>query len=492
MCFVAHASLDACIQKVNWHGRASALHLFDRPNPLFVGLSAVVVGVHAAHGDELEHSLADASVFKRRFPRNAQRLFLGDWNVDQMPSFALDPFAALPGRESHHRERRNTLMSWASAHNLRIEFPQSDLKRMPECISEELLFSGVPFTRMPQGLQDALPSCLDYAFSSSDFVSDSSFSWRDVPGDHAIVAFVCELRFNVKARRKQKWRPVSIEQCISKMGEVALDDTSTAHDVHTQLIGVQTLCEDQRSCSERRQDRMPQELRETYRSIATENNPQCVLWLRKKAWQLRKKWVADARLQSNLQRVQNGRVLRSSKRLHSISSVVVDGEPSQDREVWASSIQTFVENKWRVNAVDVRKSCVGFISSCDQSPIEIEIEHIANAFKRLRNKFSLDLHGVARISLEYLFLAQPDSFRSWFASFAVDRQRVAELEIHARAYGKTKPGPTVDDIRVILPLPCILSLLDAMLPFILESYVTKLFLEPAGVLVRRTCPHTGT
>ena len=481
MCFVVHASLDACIKKVNWHGRAGALHLFDRPNPVFDGLNVVVVGIHGAHGDELEHSLADASVIQRCFPRNAQRFFFGDWNVDQMPSFAQDPFVALPRRESHHRERRDLLVAWASAHKLCLQLPQCDLQRMPECISEELLFSGVPFTRMPQGLQDAFPSCLDYAFSSSDFVSNSSFSWRDVPGDHAIVAFVCELRFNIKARRKMKWRPSSIDQSISEMGAVTLYDTCSARDLHKQLIEVQASCEDRRSCAERRHDRMPQELRDTYHLLATEVDPRTVLVLRKKVWQLRKKWVADARLQSNVQRVQDGRVLRRSKRLHSISSIVVDGEPSQDRELWASSVQQFFEKKWGVDTVDVRKSCLDFISSCDQSPLEIEIEHIANAFKRLRNKLSLDLHGVARMSLEYLFLAQPENFRRWLACFAVDRHRIAELEIHARAYGKTKPDTVVDDIRVILPLPCILSLLDAMLPFILESYITNLFPEPAGV-----------
>ena len=115
MGFLIHSDLFACVQKVVWHGRAGALHLFQRPKSDSCGLNMVIFGIYGNHGDQLGQSLADLSWLSRKFPRNVKRIFLGDWNVDQLPTFQSDPFCHLPNRSNHHFERRCLLAAWAES-----------------------------------------------------------------------------------------------------------------------------------------------------------------------------------------------------------------------------------------------------------------------------------------------------------------------------------------------------------------------------------------
>ena len=68
-----------------------------------------VVGVRAAHGDGLQGSLADASRIMPRLGRNAKRIYLGGWNVDQLPNLPRDSRALDTLRWQHHMERRELL-----------------------------------------------------------------------------------------------------------------------------------------------------------------------------------------------------------------------------------------------------------------------------------------------------------------------------------------------------------------------------------------------
>ena len=194
-------------------------------------LNAVIVGIHGAHDDELAHSRADASFVSRNFPRNAQRAFLGDWNVDLLPAMSNDPFKDLPSRQRHHLDRRLLLESWAGSETVECHVPDQCLSS-PPC--EACLFA--PITRIPLGSQVGTPSLLDYAFATRYFIVESSIFWEGLPGDHALCAFICRPSFRTVRHPKRKWEPVSFDECCAHMSSIHVHDKMDASSMHANLI----------------------------------------------------------------------------------------------------------------------------------------------------------------------------------------------------------------------------------------------------------------
>ena len=96
---------------------------------------------------------------------------MGDWNVDQLPTFSSnDPFADIPNRSQHHFDRRCVLTAWADSLSLKLFIPSATFSLRGGAYDDLCLCC--PITRVPTGCQEGLPACLDYAFASSDLVKD--------------------------------------------------------------------------------------------------------------------------------------------------------------------------------------------------------------------------------------------------------------------------------------------------------------------------------
>ena len=265
------------------------------------------------------------------------------------------------------------------------------------------------------------------------------------------------------------------------MSQVHVFEGMSATALHAQLLQVQSECADSRSCQQKRYDRMPQELRDVYSRLAIETDEYQIVALRAEVWKLRKEWVAHARVQTLTEKVKNGSVLHRSKKLHTISSFVVHGQRTVDQDVWKTELKNYFDKKCGVFDFQMRCNVVDFLAKSEGMSINITIDHVAASFRRLRRKSSLDLHGVCVRALELLFVAQPLQFSLWLSHFAGNSSHLKELEIRAQATGKTCGDTAVDDVRVILPLPSILALLDALLPYLVESHIDRLFPQPKGV-----------
>ena len=78
MAWVIRRPFACLIRSIRWRGRCGALHLFQRPHGNCSGVNIFLVGLHAAHGDLLNESLADAGWLLRRRPYGAAPVILGD------------------------------------------------------------------------------------------------------------------------------------------------------------------------------------------------------------------------------------------------------------------------------------------------------------------------------------------------------------------------------------------------------------------------------
>ena len=210
----------------------------------------VIFGIHGNHGDQLGQSLADLSWLSRKFPRNAKRVFFGDWNVDQLPTFQSDPFCHLPNRSNHHFERRCLLAAWAESLSVSLHLPDFPLSSPGGTYDQFCLTSF--FTRVPIGDQEGVPSVIDYAFADSGVVVSSSLDWQCAPADHAIIAYKCRAHFHVPIRRKRFWQPCCKEQVFPLMSNVHLATEVDVSELLQSVRIVQRHAADQRTCKERR------------------------------------------------------------------------------------------------------------------------------------------------------------------------------------------------------------------------------------------------
>ena len=113
--------------------------------------------------------------------------------------------------------------------------------------------------------------------------------------------------------------------------------------------------------------------------------------------------------------------------------------------------------------------------------MERTLEHISAGFKRLRNKSKLVSPGIRILALEYLFLSQPEHFTDWISYLADSTMRIWEFSVEGFVVGEESSNTTVQGTRIILPLPSMLSLLDAVLLYLVEPFIDKLLPCPRCV-----------
>ena len=123
-----------------------------------------VIFVHAAHGDDMPHSMFDvAQLYNSRSKKKRPCLLMGDFNVDMLPSLCVDQFQGEPGRNEKHLDLRLHMEALVSGCGMEFHMPSAVYGNPP---SEWLVqCSLAPITRAPRGMQHGLPSTLDYCAS---------------------------------------------------------------------------------------------------------------------------------------------------------------------------------------------------------------------------------------------------------------------------------------------------------------------------------------
>lgn len=81
----------------------------------------------------------------------------------------------------------------------------------------------------------------------------------------------------------------------------------------------------------------------------------------------------------------------------------------------------------------------------------------------MKHKHKLDQHGISTAALTYLFLSQPDALTSWFNRIVSCSSDIASVLVLGLLAGKQSKFPTLDTIRLILPLLCVVGVLDVVL-----------------------------
>ena len=206
---------------------------------------------------------------------------------------------------------------------------------------------GAPVSRVPVGEQEGFPSLLDYVCCIPSLIESSFLDWTVFESDHALLAVNAKSRFCVS--------PDSLETCIDELQTLDLVQLNSVCALEYQLHVVQSAHGCRKTCKERRQLRMPLDLRTLYarKQLTTDEDEKhnLVRMIRAR----RSAWIKHLRAETMIQRISSGRVLGKSKKLHGLESVDDDVQVSTDKQECADMVAQAFSNKWGSNDVSLLK-----------------------------------------------------------------------------------------------------------------------------------------
>ena len=476
MRFVLRDKYVHLFQSIDWQGRCGLLSVSSGRRDCQV--SASFLGVHGAHGDQLEDTLADASSLLGVRSSCCKTLFFGDTNVDFLPQMSWDPWRVVPDRLEHHSRRRQLFQMFVDSLGFDLVFPSSSVgapvgKWSNSCVN-------LCISRVPGDDQLGLPALLDFGAARRNFVSECWQSWMPQFSDHAATVFV--LRFSCSRPRfcKTTWRCSDVIACESWLrSQVQLMPSNLLPPVFDACAGMNTLFADKTSCAARRKARMPFQLRSLYARIhACTYSPQCAV-LRKQAFSMRRQWINNVRQERIRNAVCKGSTLFKSKKLHRVSSV----DNCFAQHDICDSVAASFSQRWGGNQLQTWEHIRDFVHAAEGRKLDISEDMVDLAFLRLKKPLKLDRQGICVQMLRHIFNSVPKLFVNWISCCLSSTSCMESLLAFCNVYGKKSSHSTLHDLRAIVPMSSILRLFDRILHMLTEHLVDSLLPVRPGIFV---------
>ena len=285
------------------------MHLFQRDPVLGNHSNIYILGIHVAHGDLQIDTLSDIAFLLRHRPWGSRVLVAGDWNIDQLPPLAIDPFSDHPGRDQHHQAERVLVQSLVDRFHLSLFVPEVVCSTPGGPFDDACRAS--PITRIPVGEAASYcsPSLLDYAAASENLVTESRIHWHGVPADHALVTFSISPVRTMMRNTKTTWKCRDEDQCISWVQANAPTQLVDLASFHSFISSMQTKWADVDTCKGRHEARLPPDLRSLYAQVGETRDELQRRHLQKIAWGRRKQWFLELGSRQLCDKVRKGRVI---------------------------------------------------------------------------------------------------------------------------------------------------------------------------------------
>ena len=484
--FVVHAALSHVSCSVRSQNRVFGLDMCMRIRSK--RRNSCLVGVHSPHDilDMHDHLGDVAHILGGRRDRGDFAV-LGDWNVDFGPTFAHCPCVS-----SCHSmaNKRHILQAFVDSSDLSLFFP-SCIDDLPANSKWHDMCSRFAFTRVPTGLQHGEPSLIDFLVAPAKFVNWCVGSWRQVPSDHCMMAVSFDCRIRVATRRRSTWvlndREAAICYTLANwprsFHEKHLSVDSTPERLFNFLHIVRDVHSSSLSCQSRRQRRYPFHLRLLQANYNRSEGPD-KLALRARLWKARVAWFNHIRVCRVRESIDRGRVVRKSKRLHTISSVESASGTvcTGDREI-VDTLGHHFASKYGCRNFNLRHVALDFMRVCQGSPPPIDEIAVENALATARKPLKLDGYGICAELLRVAFLARPQDFCAWIMHVLADESMISSLSTPMRCFGKESRQTSVFKVRALMPLGALLKFLDRLLSASLREVLWTVFPKTLGCII---------
>ena len=451
-------------------GRAMLAQFCD-----YCSINVSLIGLHGGHDDALPLSLADAAFLAKRRRRGSHAVFIGDFNVDQLPTMASDPWAEISNRENHHAWERAVLDEFAEAMHVGIVLPERSEGVPVSRFAEQALHTTV--TRVPIGGQKGLPSLLDFCLLGEGCSGTSWLSWDVASGDHAAMFLELQCPFKVLPRwRQTHWHPSRLGHCAAWIEQNAPSDFQTTKEFHGFARKAQDNFKDNGTAKERRSRREPEHIKALRAEIngTAVANEKAVL--RERLYVARKVWLEGMRQQRIRDGFEKGRPHFRAKKLLPLSKMVreVGQSPdSIDRNNWAAWVQEAFRLKWGDRDLHRRSIINDELARGEGLGLDISEPLLSLACKKLRRPKKLDHYGVSTAVISIIVKHAAGATVRFFTRMAASTSTMAELEVHGRVAAKTKGCIPPSKCRAILPLPSVLGILDVLLNGAMSATVDR-------------------
>ena len=453
-------------------------------------MSLYILGLHAHHGDLQIDTFSDVGYLLKHRPWGSKVLVAGDWNVDQLPALDGDPYNLKPGRDTHHKAERVLLQSLADRFRLTVHLPEI-VYSTPGGPFDDVC-SRAPISRIPTGETVAycLPSLLDYGLGSKGFVKATSLHWHGAPADHGFVAFSLAPACTLRRGAKTTWKCKDESECREWISNNAPDQFDDVGCFHAFLIQLQNMWADNQTCKERRQQRMPANLRDLYSQMASTTCEHARKMLQDEAWTIRKNWCLDRKAMMLSESVRKGKVFGKSKKLHQIEALVIPsadpgvaGRVSRNAEEWKPELDRNFSNKWGTRRFQDRETLTEFLQQNDGRGIKIEFAQLCAAFDKIQRWSKTDHYGVSVAAIKLIAYAKPALACSFLGNLIASSCLMSQIVVKGHLFGKESSVTSAASTRAILPLPSVMQVLDAVLLDAYENLLSVILPAVPGCFV---------
>ena len=471
--FLVRSSVVPMIAWKKWLGRAGVVVLKDAEEKCLI-----VSQVHGAHGSSLlAESLTALADLISRCPRWAPAIAVGDWNIDLLPIAELDVGKHRPGRAARHADERGLLRCFLDAKRLQL-VEHSGMVGLPDGHWRIEALSS-PFTRVPwAGWGEALtlPSLLDYA-AVRNVQCTTSILWAAALADHAPVWVKVEWAAMPPLKPKKSWQIAEGVDEMKCAEGIVVEMPSERCDYATFCSAaekLQALTSDACTCKSRHAQRLPFQVRVDLRKAAELVDEEARRAAKRRAWAAMRRHVKSMATKSLAAAVRAGKAIKRTSNLRKIQklTLVDDAVVCEPADV-LERIAVHFEEKWLCNSFAKRSCYAEFLEKLAGLSAPWQFDDIKRALANVKARKFVMHDGCSAAVLAPLAHAYGDRMVAWLAEAACSPALASEFVVHARVLGKSTVAPTLSEVRMILPLPPALQLLDWLVADSVQRWVEK-------------------
>lgn len=441
MKIVVNASLRAAIHKVTWGWRCVCV---STDNKLF-GSHYDVLFSHLGHGEEWFASVDASCQLLKSASWRCRRLWMGDLNVEGRPEY----------RRQQDHEKWRYLSAWTDALNILL-VPFEDMA----CV-----------TRKATGLQRMVmeDSQIDLCFASPAELS-LSCDWDGAPGDHGWTC--CSLAAAQPAiqRQARTWRCRGWEAFNCRAMEVCPQRFHSVDDFHSVTRSLMEECRDTASARARKRDFESLVVKELRRQARVCFNEAERREIQKRIFAAR---VQDSKLRrlndsANALRAGHAKSIPKAS-LFPIYELIVDGQACKDQSVWAAQAEKDFGRRWNSSESGDGQRIVNMGLTQEQK-ITISDEQLVDALDQVSKASQMDHYGICVLP----FLKTPclrTSLKGLVEDLLGSDVGWDGIEIQGFVKGKVRSKIDISKTRGLLPQPCILKVLNAVVNVVVGPQV---------------------
>ena len=334
---------------------------------------------------------------------------------------------------------------------------------------------GAPITRVPVGEQRGLPSWIDHC-ASDGTVNSLRLSWIDVPADHAALIAHCRVNFQTRRPfRRKTWVYSDLQTARDYTKSNAPASFTSLLDFHTFVASVQEAHSSPDSCAIRRRQREPPAIKQLRMQLRSASTIKERRRLQKLIWEGRKHWLDTLRRIRQSKSFAIGRPIWRSKKLHDVTCMRAHEEAADiyDHSEWNRLVQSEYMKKWKCEDLHYRSIILDQLNAGNGCGISISSSDITAATKRMRRQRALDHYGICILAVNVVVDAAPELVADLFSRVIADRKALEEIIINGRAKAKSHGAICAHKVRVILPLPVGLGIIDVILSTMLHAVIDE-------------------